>query len=214
MRVRSRSSRSTTRSSSPYRAVADTARSVSLGLMSLALAACGTFATGSPGPARTGDPPPSSVASDVGRYFAIEEVGLGPNGWVTLRNYTSSAASLDTLFLCQPPRCVDLPDVVIEPRDLAVVAVGDGTGFERVAMTDAELELTPSDGEVALYSTDDVSDSSRLWAYLEWGATPHAGTATAIKAGIWHEGSYAPSAAHATRLWKTEQNLWVWDPGR
>jgi hypothetical protein len=110
-------------------------------------------------------PLPSTPAGDVGRYFSNEEIGLGPQGWVTLHNYTSSPASLDTLFLCQPPSCVDLPDVVVEPEALARIAVGTGTGLEDVAMTGAALELAPPDGEVALYSTDDTTDRSHLWAF-------------------------------------------------
>ena len=149
----------------------------------------------------------------MGRYFSIEEIGLGPDGWVTLHNYTDTAASLDSLYLCQPPHCIDLPDVVVEPRSLARIAVGGGSSLDDVAMTGADLTLEPTDGEVALYSTDDVDDSTRLWAYLEWGSTPHEGTAAAIEVGLWNEGSYAPSGPTATRLWKTDANLWVWDPG-
>ncbi|HZD79004.1 MAG TPA: hypothetical protein VE646_03035, partial [Actinomycetota bacterium] len=148
---------------------------------------------------------------DVGQFFSIEEIGLGPNGWVGLLNYTDAPASLDTLFLCQPPRCVELPDVLVRPGHVARVTVGDGSGLERVVMTDAPLDLAPSDGEVALYSTDDVDDADRLWAYLEWGSTPHAGTEMAIEAGLWHVGSYAPSSDDATRLYRTDDGLWVFE---
>jgi hypothetical protein len=177
----------------------------------LLVAACSPAGSGSSPQTQPSGPLPSTPAGDVGRYFSIEEIGLGPQGWVTLHNYTSSPASLDTLFLCQPPSCVDLPDVVIEPDALARIAVGTGTGLEDVAMTGAALELAPPDGEVALYSTDDTTDRSHLWAYLEWGSTPHAGTQTAIDAGLWRKGSYAPTSAQATRLYRTEGGLWVFE---
>lgn len=184
-----------------------------LAVLLLLVAACDT-SLDSPMPSASGSAStPSTVANDVGRYFSIEEIGLGPDGWVTLLNYTDTAASLDSLYLCQAPRCIDLPDVVVGPGSIARIEVGGGSGLGDVAMTGADLALDPTDGEVGLYSTDDASDSTRLWAYIEWGSTPHDGTETAIKAGLWHEDSYAPSAPYATRLWKTEDNLWVWDPG-
>ena len=163
---------------------------------------------------QTAAPLGSSDGSDVTRYFAIEEIGLGPDGYVTLINYTEAAASLDAGFLCQAEGCVDLPDAVVGPGDVARVAVGDGTGLEKVVMTGADLALTPADGEVGLYHSKDVTDESQIRAYLQWGSTPHELTPVAIKAGLWTETGYAPSAPHATRLWKTEANLWVWDPGK
>jgi hypothetical protein len=44
------------------------------------------------------------------------------------------------------------------------------------------------------------------------GSTPHKLTPLVSHAGLWIA-TGAPSAPHATRLWKTEANLWVWDPG-
>ncbi len=164
--------------------------------------------------AQTAAPVGSSDASDVSRFFAIEEVGLGSDGYVTLRNYTEATASLDTLFLCQAETCVDLPDVVVGPGEIARIALGDGTGLEDVAMTGADLVLTPADGEVAIFHSRDVTDVSEIRAYLQWGSTPHELTALAVEAGLWIATGYAPTAAHATRLWKTEANLWVWDPGK
>ena len=158
-------------------------------------------------------PAPSSNAADVSRYFSIEEIGLGPNGYVTLLNYTDASASLDTLYLCHASRCADLPDVVVGPGEIARIAVGDGAGLEKVAMMGAGLDLPPLDGEIAVYASKDVRNSNDVRAYLEWGSTPHELTTVAIEAGLWLEGSYAPSGPNATRLWKTDGNLWVWDPG-
>lgn len=162
----------------------------------------------------SGAPPSSSpnrVDSGASRYFAIDEVGLGPNGYITLLNYTDVAASLDELYLCQPPTCVDLPDVVVDPGDVARITVGDGVGLDDVALTDAPLTLRPTDGEIAIYESEDVSDAAKIRAYLEWGSTPHEATRVAIEAGLWREGSYAPSSPDATRLYQTDANLWVFD---
>jgi hypothetical protein len=159
-------------------------------------------------------PDPSSDASDLSRYFSIVEIGLGPDGYVTLINYTEVAASLDGVFVCQADGCVDLPDTVVEPGQLARIAVGDGEGLANVVARDADLDLSPADGEVGVFRSRDVTDSDGIRSYLQWGSTPHEMTDTAVEAGLWLPTAYAPTAAHATRLWKTEANLWVWDPGQ
>jgi hypothetical protein len=175
----------------------------SLAIILLAAALAGGCASVSPSPSR--------VDSGASRFFAIDEIGLGPEGYVTLLNFTDVAASLDEVFLCQPPACVDLPDVVINPGGVARIAVGDGAGLDEVAMTDAPLTLSPTDGEIAIFDSPDVSDSATIYAYLEWGSTPHEATSVAIEAGLWQEGSYAPSSPDATRLYRTDANLWVFD---
>ena len=182
-----------------------------LAALAVTLAACGpsgpsgSTTVQNPGSFTPGD------ANDVGRFFKISEVGLGPNGWVTLVNYTDTGASLETLFLCQASGCVDLPDYVVAGGAAARVAVGDGKGLENVALTGADLDLPPLNGEIALFSTDTIADAKGLRTYLEWGSTPHAITAMAIRNGIWLDGSYAPTAANATRLFQNESGLWLFD---
>jgi hypothetical protein len=114
------------------------------------------------------------------------------------------------LFLCQEGGCADLPDVIVEGGSAARIGVGDGAGIENVVMANADLELAPANGEVALLSTSEV-DARFMWAYLEWGSTPHALTPTAVEAALWINGSYAPSSANATRLWQREGGWWVFD---
>ena len=72
-------------------------------------------------------------------------------------------------------------------------------------------ELRPADGEVALYSSQNVNDPKAMLVYLEWGSTPHEDTQTAIDAGLWIKGSYAPSAKDATRLFRQDTGLWLFD---
>jgi hypothetical protein len=169
------------------------------------LAGCGSPASGSPAPQG------SSLAGDVTRFFAISEIGLGSSGWVTLHNFASQPANLRSGYLCQGSGCVQLPDVVVGPGEDARIAVGDGSGLKAVAMTGARLTLTPANGEVALFASSDRTDSGAIRAYLEWGSSPHDLTKIAIDAGLWRSGTYAPSGTSAVRLWKNDQNLWVWD---
>lgn len=153
---------------------------------------------------------PRSI-EDHGFFFEIEAVGLGEEGYVALKNFTDVPASTEGLYLCQPPDCVGLPDdVVAEPGEIVVIAVGSGDGLEGVVMTDAALTLTPADGEVALYASEDVDNVSDIRVYVQWGLTPHTGTEVAQEAGLWGEG-WAPSSENATRLFRNEGGLWLFD---
>lgn len=150
------------------------------------------------------------VLEDEGFHFEIEEVGLGSEGYVALKNYVDVPASLDGLYLCQPPDCVELPDAEVEPGEIAVIAVGDGDDLDGVVMKNADLTLTPADGEIALYASTDVEDRDDIRVYLQWGLTPHTGTEVAQDAGLWGTG-WAPSSERATRLFRNEGGLWLFD---
>lgn len=173
------------------------------GTVLLVLAGCSTAAS----PA----PDPTAGAGDSTWYLVIEEVGLGPSGYVTLRNYTDVPASLDDVSLCQAETCVDLPDAIVGPNEVARVAVGDGAGLEDVVLRKAGLELPPADGEVAVFRGDDMHDPKAMRYYMQWGSTPHDLTDVAIQAGMADSTTFAPSGPSATRLWKTAGGQWVWD---
>lgn len=147
-------------------------------------------------------------------YFSINEVGLGPDGYVSLTNFTEVPVTTDGLYLCQRPAYVALPDVTVEPGETVRVTVGDGDGLENVIMTEAALgDLRPEDGEIALYTSDSFSDPAAMIVYLEWGSTPHGRTDVAIEAGLWPEGSFAPTSPTATRLYRVEDSgLWLFEP--
>jgi hypothetical protein len=170
-------------------------------------------------PSSSGEPTPSgsvivtssTVCPDNGFQFEINEVGLGDDGYVQLRNYTDTEASLAGLFLCQPPKCVELPDVKIGKESNAIVALGDGGDRDGVVVKDAELTLSNSDGELALFAGNDVSNSGQIRSYLQWGSSPHEGTGVAIEAGLWIEGSYAPTSPSAKRLYRNADGLWLFD---
>ena len=147
-------------------------------------------------------------------FFAINEVGLGPDGYVSLTNFTDVPVTLAGLYLCQRPNYIELPDVLVEAGATVRVALGDGAGLENVVVTNASLgDLNPSDGEIAIYTSRDFDDSAAIIEYLEWGSTPHGRTNVAIAAGLWPEGSFAPTSATATRLFRVpESGLWLFEP--
>lgn len=180
------------------------------------MAAALLFALGCNPITRSPTPSATSVTGpggDVSWYFAIEEVGLGPDGYVTLINYTDQPADLDKVYLCQADGCVDLPAAVVAPGDVVRVAVGDGAGLENVVMNGAKLDLPPADGEVAVYGAPTPRDAKAMRSYIQWGKTPHDLTQLADDVGLWRISGWAPSGPNATRLWKTTDGLWVWDPG-
>jgi hypothetical protein len=188
---------------------------ITLIFLLLAGAACG-------GENPTGDtsaaasPPemePAKASSRTGTFFTINEVGLGPNGFVALTNFTDVPASLDSLYLCQGSACFELPDVVVGAGETARIAVGDGAGHEGIVATRATLgELRPSAGEIALFSSQELDDPQAMLVYFQWGSTPHKLTQTAIDAGLWVEGGYGPSSQNATRLFKVaETGLWLFE---
>ncbi len=156
---------------------------------------------------------PVVARSTTGSFFSINEVGLGPDGFVALTNFTDVPASLAGLYLCQGTDCFALPPETVDPDRTVRIAVGDGSGYDDVVATRASIgPLRPSDGEVALFASADVNNSAELALYLQWGSTPHVNTGKAIEAGLWLEGSYAPSSGTATRLFKVQETgLWLYE---
>jgi hypothetical protein len=156
---------------------------------------------------------PAKTSAGVGAYFSINEVGLGPDGFVALTNFTDVQASLAGLYLCQGTQCFELPDQMVAPGETVRVAVGDGSGLENVVAVHATLgELRPADGEIALYASPDIHNPEQMLVYLQWGSTPHEFTDAAIQAGLWVKGGYAPTSQNATRLFKVkETGLWLFD---
>lgn len=91
----------------------------------------------------------------MGSFLAINEIVLGPQGYVALTNFTNVPVTAKGLYLCQGAECFALPEAVIEAGETARVAVGDGEGLEGVIASNATIgELKPADGEVALFSSD------------------------------------------------------------
>jgi hypothetical protein len=186
----------------------------------LAIAACGNPDNGGEvTPAVTSQPAaeatskPAAVSGATGSFFAIYEVGLGPDGYISLTNFTDVPVSTGGLTLCQGSDCFALPDAEVAAGEVARVAVGDGSGLEGVIATEATLgELRPTDGEIAIYASQEYDDPKALLAYLQWGSTPHDLTGVAVEAGLWFETSYAPTSANATRLYRVEESgLWLFE---
>ncbi len=168
-------------------------------------------------PSASEQPADSTVAvtgsgrpADSSYVFTIDEVALGPDGYVRLRNFASVSASPKGLFLCQPPKCLELPNVEVGADNTAFVAASDDADLPNTVATWSDLSLSPADGEVGIYASENTDDPDEVRAYLQWGSTPHEGTEAAIAAGLWVPG-YAPSSVNATRLFQNDDGLWLFE---
>ena len=152
----------------------------------------------------------------AGSFLAIYEIGLGPQGYVAITNFTNVPVSTAGQYLCQGSDCFALPDVIVEAGSRVKIAVGDGSGLENVIATQATIgELKPSDGEVALFNSDKYDDPAALLDYLQWGSTPHEFTSLAVEAGLWIMTGYAPTTPNAIRLYVNEEtNGWIFEESK
>lgn len=168
------------------------------------------YVTNVPGISTTG---PAKESFGSGAFFTINEVGLSANGFVALTNFTDQPANLAGLYLCQGFKCFELPVVTVAAGETVRIAVGDGAGLEDVVASHATLgELRPSDGEIALLSSQNPKDPKAMFAYFQWGSTPHDLTQIAIDNGLWLQGGYGPSSDNATRIFRDpETGLWLFD---
>ena len=87
----------------------------------------------------TAPPAVQAQPEDASSYFSIEEVVLGPEGFVRLENATDVPVTLAGLFLCQASGCAELPDEVVAPLGSAYIAVGDGPDAEDVVVGNAPI---------------------------------------------------------------------------
>jgi hypothetical protein len=191
---------------------------LSLVMMGLLIGAASCSGGGS-SPSATTSPPDSNSSPGVtrpsvgsGTFLAMDEVGFGKNGYVSLTNFTDTPTTLAGLQLCQGHDCSSLPNDVVDAGQTVRVATGNGSGLENVVAKNASIgTLDPTDGEVALYVPSDYTDPRAMLAYVQWGSTPHDLTPVAVEAGLWVEGSYAPTAPNAVRIYKLPSGLWLFD---
>jgi hypothetical protein len=152
------------------------------------------------------------VSTGPAPVLHIIEVGFAPD-FVTLENYSDTTAGLGGRWLCDPPACFRLPELDVEAGATVRIALRSDDGVEDAVISNTGLgPLTRGNGELGLYASEDTGDLGAVQDYVEWGATPHQGTTSAVAAGLWREGSYAPSGDTAIRIFvDLETGLWLWD---
>lgn len=160
-----------------------------------------------------------AVAASV--RFAIVEVGLGPLGQVLIQNVGDTPGSLAGHWLCQRPAYHELPDVELQPGEVAQVFVtgrdeifGPRSGAVLVEGTAGIGAFDAVDGEVGLYSSNSFGSTDAIISYVEWGSSGHGRSDTAVAAGIWASGGFVATTAEsgailATTLPPTDPGHWV-----
>lgn len=124
---------------------------------------------------------PSTTATipDTGEALVnlqITGVYFGDDGMVTIANVGADDATLDGIFFCQSPTCVDLGTVV----DGGVIPAGDTVEIPAASVGG----LVEAGGEAALYRGDDLTSSEAILAFVQWGSGGARG-GVAAEAGIW-----------------------------
>lgn len=144
-----------------------------------------------------------TVAS--GPQFVMSTVALGDSAMVVITNIGDEAGSLGGHWLCQRPQYYEFPNVELAAGQSAAVSVGgsvfvpppgaiviDGTAFLG--------PLSPAGGEMGLYSSNSFGNPNDILSYVEWGASGHGRSATAVSAGIWAEGAFVGTTADSTAI--------------
>ncbi|MFQ5523219.1 MAG: hypothetical protein ACE5F5_06530 [Acidimicrobiia bacterium] len=185
---------------------------------SLVIAACGGVATTTT-PAATSPPTTQATATTEapetttttagtttteaaeapGPQLVLSSLNLGDNGMIVVTNVGTEAGSLSGYFLCQRPNYFALPEVTLEPGQSFAISTGGSVFLPPPgAITSDELAtvgtLSPTGGEMGLYSSSDFNSPSAIVSYLEWGSSGHGRSSVAVEAGIWPAGGFVPTA--------------------
>ena len=153
----------------------------------LTLAACGDSGTDTAPaatPAATAAPttvaPTTSVTAPSGTAsFAITAVSFS-GGFVEITNVGNGSGSLEGFFLCQRPSYHSIGAIDLAPGESTQVAAAGGSFGS----------LDAGSGEVGLYNTSSFGSASAIESYVEWGASGHGRSGTAVEAGIWTDGGF------------------------
>ena len=124
---------------------------------------------------------------------------------VVVHNGTADTVDLTDHWLCQGSTCSPIPSIQMPadsylsinagsqvflpiPGSLTVDGIVDLGGFD------------PANGEVALFSSDPVSDADAVVSYVEWGSSGHDHSLLAIDAGLWQEGWFVATDAETSAI--------------
>ena len=152
--------------------------------------------------------------------FAFTEVGLGPLGSVLIQNVGDAPGSLAGHWLCQRPSYHELPDVELQPGEVAHVFVtghdemfGTRSGAVAVEGIANTGPFDPESGEIGLYGSNDFGSADAIVSYVEWGSSDHGRSGTAVEAGIWAIGGFVVTTADsgailATTIPPTDPSHW------
>lgn len=112
----------------------------------------------------------------------LNEVGY--SGRIEIKNTGSSSVNPNGYFLCNATMCKQLNEF---PRLCPFLPGNLSAGAKLTIETDL---VTTSDGEIALFSSSNTSDTAALLGYVQWGSAGHPREALAVAAGMWPAGEF------------------------
>jgi hypothetical protein len=147
----------------------------------------------------------TTTEAESGAQFAITSLSLGENGMVVITNIGTEAGSLSGYFLCQRPDYFALPAVTLEPGEFFAISTGGDVFLPPPgAVTTDQIAtiglLSPTGGEVGLYSSSNFNSPADIVSYVEWGNAGHGRSSVAINAGIWPADSFVQTGADTAGL--------------
>lgn len=153
--------------------------------------------TGAPAPTTTTSPTvPSTTPGGGEPAIRIEEIVFAGDPYLLIGNGGTGLGSTEGYFICQFPSYYGLPSVELQPGERLAVPLGDGTVPDLVGVV-ATVEVTrpigevsATNGELGLYSTNTFNSPDAIVDYVEWGASGHARSGVAVAAGIWVDGGF------------------------
>ncbi len=136
----------------------------------------------------------TTAASAGGAAFEIASVSFGAP-MVVITNTGDETGNLGGHWLCQRPAYQVLPDFELAPGESVAISLGGNVFLPPpgVLTIDDQLNLgglSPSSGELGLYSSNAFGSPDAIVSYVEWGGTGHGRSDTAIEAGIWNDGGF------------------------
>ncbi len=175
--------------------------------------------TAAPEPETTQPAPTTTQPEEVsGPQFVISSLSLGENGMVVITNIGTEAGSLSGYYLCQRPNYFAIPAVDLEPGQSAAISTGGNVflpppGAIAVEQIATIGPLSPTSGEVGLYSSSNFNSAPDIVSYVEWGSSGHGRSGVAIQAGIWPANSFVETSEDtilltANTLPATDPSLW------
>ncbi|NNF32782.1 MAG: T9SS type A sorting domain-containing protein, partial [Saprospiraceae bacterium] len=118
---------------------------------------------------------------------AISEINF--NGDIEIINTGSTSVDISTMFLCQFPTYLLMSELTIVCGDDLILDPGEAV------VVGSGLNLSRADGELAIYSGSNFTNSDFIVDYVEWGSSGHQRSNVAANAGIWGVGDFIPAVS-------------------
>jgi hypothetical protein len=135
--------------------------------------------------------------NQVSAQIVLNEIQPDDENLVEIKNIGDNMVDISSYFLCSFPTYSQLNGLTLESGSLFLIpgAIVVLSGHN----------MSPADGELALYLNNQWPNSEMILDYVEWGSTGHMRSSVAQAAEIWANGDFVVPTADGTSL--------AWDGG-